>query len=98
MAITRTQLVVMVYDIASDQRRTKLHALLKEYGEPVQESAFEARLTITERKHLLRRVGQLIDSAADRFVIYPIARDQEAGIIAMGMPRTEVKARSYYIV
>jgi CRISPR-associated protein Cas2 len=98
MVTTRTQLVVMVYDIANDQRRTKLHALLKEYGEPIQESAFEARLTIAERKHLLRRVGQLVDSVADRFVIYPIAREQEAGIVAVGIPRTEVKARSYYIV
>ncbi|MEM2889797.1 MAG: CRISPR-associated endonuclease Cas2 [Candidatus Hadarchaeum sp.] len=38
------QLVLVVYDISNDKRRTKLHNVLLDYGTPVQYSVFECHL------------------------------------------------------
>ena len=91
-------LTVLVYDVVSDTRRTRLHALLKQYGVAVQKSAFEARLTSREREQLLRRVGRLLDPDEDRFVLYPITRDQETRIEVVGTPRPELREASYFLV
>lgn len=92
------QLVVMIYDVACDKRRARVHALLKEYGVPVQKSGFEARLTIRERSAVLARVGRLLHAARDRFVLYVIGRDQERSIIALGQPRPKACSVDYFIV
>jgi CRISPR-associated endonuclease Cas2 len=60
----------MVYDISNDKQRTKLFNLLKEYGTPVQKSAFEARLTLRERQTLAKRVKNIIDIETDTFIMY----------------------------
>jgi len=76
----------------------RLHKLLKQYGVAVQESAFEARLEKAERKRLIALVGKLIDATTDRFVMYPIARDKEKKIIAIGTPRPDLPAQTFFIV
>ncbi len=91
-------LTVLVYDVALDRRREKLYALLKEYGVPVQKSAFEARLTIWERRRLLERATAILDPNEDRFVIYVIPGDREASIVSLGLPRPEVKVPRFFIV
>lgn len=42
--------ILVVYDISSDKRRTKLHNKLKNYGNPVQYSVFEC---ILEEKEII---------------------------------------------
>ncbi len=96
--MSASMLTVMVYDVASDARRNRLHALLKQYGEPVQKSAFEARLTPREREQLLQRAARLLDEKHDRFVLYPIAREQEARVAVVGTPRPELREPSYFLV
>lgn len=96
--MTQSMLTVMAYDVVSDAKRNRLYALLKEYGVPVQKSAFEARLTAAERQELLRRVAALLDAATDRFVIYPISREQEDLVLTFGLPRPVVDDPSYYLV
>jgi CRISPR-associated protein Cas2 len=93
-----TILAVLVYDVSDDGRRAKLHALLKEYGVPVQKSAFEARLTPREREQLVRRAARIVDPATDRFVLYGVTREQETRILALGQPRPTLQAPRYYIV
>ena len=94
----RAGLWVLAYDIADDARRRRVHALLKQYGDPVQESAFEARLTAVERKALLERAQRILDAQADRLTLYPVARDREDDIVSLGLPRPEVKRRTWWIV
>jgi CRISPR-associated protein Cas2 len=94
----KATLAVMVYDVADDKRRTKLHALLKQYGVAVQESAFEGRLTRTERDRLLERAQRILDEREDRFVIYSIANMQEEQICVVGKERPEIPDKTFFIV
>jgi len=91
-------LAVAVYDVANDRRRTKLHNLLKQYGVAIQESAFEARLTRTERDRLMERARQLLDEDEDRFVVYTVGAPQEAQIQVVGKERPEIPVKTYFIV
>jgi CRISPR-associated protein Cas2 len=93
-----TQLVVMVYDIADDKRRNRVHKLLKQYAVPIQESAFEARLEKPERKHLLDLVSRIIDTDKDTFVMYPIVKDAEEKVVTIGIPRPDVPVQTFFIV
>ena len=93
-----TLLTVMVYDISDDWRRRKMHALLLEYGLPVQRSAFEGRLTATERGRLAARATPFIDPASDMLVIYTVPREQERAIRALGMPRPPVHEQRWFII
>lgn len=93
-----TVLTVMVYDIADDNRRRKVHALLKQYGVAMQESAFEGRLTVTERHRVLERVRGVIDPKADRFVMYTVPKDHEARIQTLGLPRPQIADAGWFIV
>ena len=83
--MTTSTLTVVAYDVVSDARRTRLHALLKEYGIPVQKSAFEARLTPAERQELLRRAATLLDATSDRLTMYPISAGHEDRILTYGL-------------
>jgi CRISPR-associated endonuclease Cas2 len=89
---------VIVYDVGNDTRRRRLHALLKQYGDPVQDSAFEARLTRSERKALLERASRIIDPSSDKVFLYPLVRAKEGDIVALGQPRVEVRRRTYWIL
>lgn len=91
-------LAVVVYDVASDRRRDRLRKLLREYGVPVQESAFEMRLTPAERAALLRQAAGIVDPAEDSVIVYGVPHDQEERIAVLGRPRTPVEAPRYYLV
>lgn len=93
-----TLLTVLVYDVADDRRRSRLHALLKQFGVAIQKSAFEARLTAREREQLLRRVAPLIDEQSDRFVMYTLGRDQEEKIATLGSARPEIVVPGFFII
>lgn len=54
--------VVVSYDISEDKRRTKIHNILKSYGQWMQYSLFECNLTKTEYAKLRSRLNRLIKS------------------------------------
>lgn len=91
-------LTVLVYDVASDKRRGRIHKLLRQYGVAVQASAFEARLTPAERAALLRQIRGMIDDQEDSFIAYVVTHDQEERITAIGRPRPEAEAPKYFVV
>jgi CRISPR-associated protein Cas2 len=93
-----TLLTVIIYDIPDDKRRTRIHRLLKQYGTPVQESAFEARLTARERQQLQREAKYVLDRSEDRFIVYPIGQEQERAIDCPGLPRPEVPTPGFFLV
>lgn len=90
-------LTVMVYDVADDARRRKVHALFKQYGVAMQESAFEGRLTVNERARVVARVGRLLDLKADRFVMYTVPKDHEERIEELGVPRPKVEENGFWM-
>lgn len=62
--------VVISYDIAEDKRRTKLHKILKSYGQWMQYSVFECDLTETQYAKLRLRLSKLIKPEQDSIRFY----------------------------
>ncbi|WP_373481268.1 CRISPR-associated endonuclease Cas2 [Geminocystis sp.] len=52
--------IIISYDIKDNKRRTKIHQILKSYGEWVQYSIFECELTETNYAKLRLRLSKLI--------------------------------------
>ncbi|MGC9469407.1 MAG: CRISPR-associated endonuclease Cas2 [Anaerolineae bacterium] len=66
------QFLLVVYDISSDKRRTKLHNVLLDFGTPVQYSVFECSLGPKALKQMLGRIKATIRPEKDRVRFYPI--------------------------
>lgn len=64
------QFILVVYDISSDKRRTKLHNALLDFGTPVQYSVFECLLTPKQEERMRRKVGKVIRPKQDRVRFY----------------------------
>lgn len=62
--------VVVSYDIPEDKRRTKVHKVLKSYGQWMQYSVFECNLTNTQYAKLRSRLGKLIKPQEDSIRFY----------------------------
>ena len=62
--------LVISYDIPEDKRRTKIHKVLKSYGQWMQFSVFECELTETQYAKLRSRLGKLIKPDQDSVQFY----------------------------
>jgi CRISPR-associated protein Cas2 len=62
--------VVISYDISEDKRRTKIHKILKSYGQWMQFSVFECELTDTQYAKLRSRLRKLIKDDQDSIRFY----------------------------
>lgn len=62
--------VVISYDISEDKRRTKIHKILKSYGQWMQFSVFECDLTDTQYAKLRSRLRKLIKDDQDSIRFY----------------------------
>lgn len=62
--------VVVTYDVPEDKRRTKIHKILKSYGQWMQYSVFECNLTETQYAKLRLRLGKLIKPEQDSIRFY----------------------------
>lgn len=68
-------LILVSYDIPDDRRRTQLAHTLKDFGERVQYSVFECRLTDDQLDHLRSRMAKLVDPAEDSVRLYRLCAD-----------------------
>jgi CRISPR-associated protein Cas2 len=62
--------VVVTYDVSEDKRRTKIHKVLKSYGQWMQFSVFECSLSETEYARLRARLSKLIKPEQDSIRFY----------------------------
>lgn len=62
--------IVVSYDVPEDKRRTKIHKVLKSYGQWVQLSVFECHLTDTQYAKLRSRLSKLIQPNQDSVRFY----------------------------
>ena len=62
--------VVISYDISEDSRRTKVHSILKSYGQWMQFSVFECDLSETQYAKLRSRLAKLIKPECDSIRFY----------------------------
>ncbi len=92
-------LTIFAYDISDDRRRTRVASVLAEYGQRVQQSVFEGRVTDAERRRAVDRVSRLLDAATDSLLVYVVPAPQEARIVAAGRPRPlPAPEPGYYLV
>lgn len=66
--------MVVSYDVAEDKRRTKIHKILKSYGQWMQYSVFECDLTETQYAKLRARLAKLIKPEQDSVRFYFLCR------------------------
>jgi CRISPR-associated protein Cas2 len=64
--------IVVTYDIPEDKRRTKVHSLLKSYGQWMQYSVFECEVTAAQYAKLRSRLEKLIKPEKDSIRFYPL--------------------------
>ena len=64
------QFVLVVYDISSDKRRTRLHNKLLDFGTPVQYSVFECLLSAEELARMKKATLKVIRPKEDRVRYY----------------------------
>lgn len=62
--------IVISYDISEDKRRTKIHNILKSYGQWIQYSVFECDLTDTQYTRLRTRLSKMIQPNTDSIRFY----------------------------
>lgn len=67
-------LYVVAYDIPCNKRRQKISDLLEGYGQRVQYSVFECRLSADKYKELRRRLKKKVKLAEDSLRFYPLSR------------------------
>jgi CRISPR-associated protein Cas2 len=90
-------LVLVVYDIPDDKRRTKLATFLEGYGRRVQKSVFECFLSLKEMKVLHQKVQQRIEAEEDNVRFYWIPSDALPKTLTLGSPIPQPPP-DYYVV
>lgn len=78
--------IVVSYDISENKRRTKIHSILKSYGEWKQYSVFECELTETQYARLRSRLNKQIDAATDSVCFYFLRGHRRGEIERIGCP------------
>lgn len=83
--------MLVAYDVATDTRegRRRLRRvahLCEAYGQRVQKSVFECRLTAAQLEQLLHRLVGEIDPAADSLRVYRLREPRERYLRAYGKP------------
>jgi len=73
----RTYLVVIIYDIVDNKRRSKMAKTLLGYGERVQRSAFECHLTLRKYEAMISDALMFIDQKEDLLRVYRLAGNTE---------------------
>lgn len=77
-------LVLIIYDIPDDKRRTKLATFLEGYGRRVQLSAFECFLHRDEMQALHKQVQQRVNPKEDNVRFYWIPADAVPKTLTVG--------------
>ena len=91
---------VVLYDISDPKRWRRVFKTMKEYGQWLQLSAFQCRLTDMRRIELVAKVSEIINQREDSFMLLDLgpAENVEIKVQALGKLRfdpIEPKARIF---
>ncbi|NJL48300.1 MAG: CRISPR-associated endonuclease Cas2 [Leptolyngbyaceae cyanobacterium SM2_5_2] len=90
-------LVLVVYDIPDDKRRTKLATFLEGYGRRVQYSVFECFMELDDMKVLYKALKRRVKPEEDSVRLYWITPDSFKRALAIGEPPI-AEPPTFYIV
>ena len=93
-------LYIVTYDIADDRRWRAVFKLMHGYGEWLQLSVFQCRLTRARQIELLHRLGQAVSTADDHVMIVDVgpAEGVQPRVQTLGKRGFEPIARQPVIV
>jgi len=93
MSASEKHLVIVVYDISHDRRRTRLHHALADFGTPVQYSVFECLLSSQSLAQMRRRIRRIIHPRQDHVRLYHLcAGCRRKTEVTAGPPPAEEEA------
>ncbi len=87
---------VVAYDIPDDKRRTRVHKILKGFGQWTEYSLFECFLTKKELLQMRAKLDRYLNNQQDRVRIYTICDACLPKIDTIGIPEP-VETTSYLI-
>lgn len=90
-------LVVVVYDIPNDKRRTKLATFLEGYGRRVQYSVFECFLSLAGMRELHDKLMRRVKLEEDNIRLYWLSADAVSRVLTIGSSPPE-EPPDYYVV
>lgn len=90
-------LVLVVYDIPHDKRRTKLSKFLEGYGRRVQFSVFECFLNLDEMRELHEKVKKFVKPTEDNVRFYWISEEAVSRVLVIGS-ETPQSPPKYYVI
>jgi CRISPR-associated protein Cas2 len=92
-------LYVVAYDVSDDKVRLRMSQVLLRFGERVQESVFECRLSRSQLDRMVNECGQELrsDSAA-HMRVYQICQTCERAAFGLGAVKRSVLANPAIIV
>lgn len=90
-------LVLIIYDIPDDGRRSELSEFLEGYGRRVQKSCFECFLTLEEMKKLHQKVWKKVKPKEDDVRFYWIPADAVPRTLTIGSSPPEPPPTVYII-
>lgn len=79
------KLFLVAYDVRHPKRLRRALEVLKDYASGGQKSAFECYLTSPERKELLNRVEQIIDTTEDALLVIRLAGRDAVSTLGIGV-------------
>ncbi len=94
--VRQSSLYVVAYDIPDDKRRTKIHKVLKGFGQWTEFSLFECFLTKKELLQMRAKLDKHLDPQEDKVRIYLICDACMGRIETVGIPEP-IEDTSYLI-
>jgi CRISPR-associated protein Cas2 len=85
-------LYIVAYDIAAPRRWRKVFRIMEGYGEWVQLSVFQCRLTRRRQIELKQALGEVINHAEDHVIIIDV------GLAAVNRPRIESLGKPFSVI
>ena len=85
---TSKKLVLVIYDIVDNKKRTKFVKFLEKYGVRVQKSAFERIIILNQYNELISKIPYYI-SEEDNIRVYKLKVDGEVVSWGSGMSQAE---------
>src|SRR5436305_10121842 len=94
--LRKSSFYVLAYDISDDKRRTKIHKILKGFGQWTEFSLFECFLTKEELLQMRAKLDKYLDPRKDRVRIYLLCDACLPRIETIGIP--EPKEETSYLI
>lgn len=94
--IRQSSFYVVAYDIPDDKRRTRIHKILKGFGQWTEFSLFECFLTKKELLQMRAKLDKYLDPGKDKVRIYQLCDACLPRIETIGIP--EPKEETSYLI